>query len=149
MAEGKKNSSSFPDELNLRLCCSTLLCLSSHRALCCGSKPESLLALRPSLYPFWLSSSLFALFISSFLSPPPLLLAPSLCSFLTSTLSLGLFSSLNLPVARPDCGSRPEPRGFHSDTLCPNVISIDDVQLGQAVLAQGMFTVCHKVRPFT
>lgn len=47
------------------------------------------------------------------------------------------------------CGSRPEPLGFHSDTLCPNVISIDDALLGQAVLAQGVFTVYHKVRPFT
>ena len=43
----------------------------------------------------------------------------------------------------------PGPPGFHSDTLCPDVISIDGVQLGQAVLAQGLFTVYPKLKPFT
>lgn len=43
----------------------------------------------------------------------------------------------------------PGPAGFHSDTLCPDVISIDGVQLGQAVLAQGLFTVYPKLKPFT
>ena len=33
--------------------------------------------------------------------------------------------------------------------LCADVISIDGVQLGQAVLAQGLFTVYPKLKPFT
>lgn len=73
----KKNSSSFPAELNLGLGCSTLPCLSSHRALCSGPQPASRMASEappPPPLTFWLSLSLFPLFISSFLSPPPLLL---------------------------------------------------------------------------
>lgn len=71
-----KNSSPFPGKLNLRLGCGTLLCLSSYRALRCGSQPVSLLALHPSLHSltFCFSLPLFVLFIPSFLSPPPLLL---------------------------------------------------------------------------
>lgn len=38
---GGRGSSPFPDKLNLRLGCSTLLCLSSRRALCSGSQPAS------------------------------------------------------------------------------------------------------------
>lgn len=75
--EKKKNSSSFPAELNLGLGCSTLPCLSSHRALCSGPQPSSRMASEappPPPLTFWLSLSLFPLFISSFLSPPPLLL---------------------------------------------------------------------------
>lgn len=59
----------------------------------------------------------------------------------------GLFSCL--PVLQRGCGLGPGPPGFHSDALCPDVISIDGVQLGQAVLAQGLFTVYPKLRPFT
>lgn len=46
-------------------------------------------------------------------------------------------------------GIGPGPPGFHSDTLCPDVISIDDAQLGQAVLAHRLFTVYSKLKPFT
>lgn len=66
-------------------------------------------------------------------------------SYLLS-LFLSVCSSPDAPFLQPSgstegCGIRPGPPGFHSDTLCPDVISIDGVQLGQAVLAQGMFTV--------
>lgn len=46
-----------------------------------------------------------------------------------------------------ECGIDPGPPGFHSDTLCPDVISIDSVQPDQAVLAQRLFTVCLKLKP--
>lgn len=38
------------------------------------------------------------------------------------------------------------PPGFHSDTLCLDVISIDGVQQGQAVLA--LFSVYPKLKLF-
>lgn len=98
---------------------------------------------------FWLTP-VFPLFIFIFYSLPPSFgsLFPSFLTFIFS------FSTPIGPFLQPSgstegCGFGPGPPGFHSDTLCPDVISIDDVQLGQAVLAEGVFTVYHKLRPFT
>lgn len=104
--------------------------------------------------PHWRFGSAFPsspLFICSFLSPPPLLLLAltHFIVFLPPLFFSPFFFFFFLQSSGGTAGSRPEPPGFHSDTLCANVISIDDVQLGQAVLAQGVFTVYHKVRPFT
>lgn len=154
---GIKKRSSFPAELNLRLGRGTLLCLFSYQALGSGSSPASKrpIALNPparSLSPadvlahprlpplhlFWLS------FTDSFLWLPPSDF-PYLHS-LSPPLS-GLFSGL--PVVQRGVGSG---QGLQVAivTLCVvDVISIDGVWRGQAVLAQGLFTVYPKLKPFT
>lgn len=80
---------------------------------------------------------------------PLLPLASSYSRVFLPSLFLSLAFFLQPSGGTAGCGFRPGPPGFHSDTLCPDVISIDDVQLGQAVLAQGVFTVYCKLRPFT
>lgn len=93
-------SSPIPDKLNLRLGCSTLLCLSSHRALCSGSQPASGMASEPArppplppptnvlAQPFPLPPLHLQL---PFTSSSPSFGSNSLHRFLTSTLSSGLF----------------------------------------------------------
>lgn len=125
---------------------STLLwLLTSFQA---STEPTSSFSLFPSLT-FWLTP-IFPLFISISYSVPPSFGCLFL-GFLTFTFP---FLTPVGPFLQPSgstegCGFRPGPRGFHSDTLCLDVISIDDVQLGQAVLAEGVFTVYHNLWPFT
>lgn len=109
---GRKRSS-FPVELNLRLGCSTQLCLFSYQALSSGSKPASKrpMPLNPQLthslflflsLTFWLTP-IFPLFIFLTLIDYPLPLAmPYLRSLSLSPPLLGIFSSL--PVVQSAVG---------------------------------------------
>lgn len=92
---------------------------------------------------FWLTA-IFPLFIFLTLIHYLLPLAHFFLIFLTFTLFFSTPVGPFFPQSSGStegCGIRPEPPGFHSDTLYPDVISIYDVQLGKAVLAQGLFTV--------
>lgn len=93
---------------------------------------------------FWLNP-LFPLFISLPLIHHLLPLAFTFQFFLPSPPVSLLLSAMfsRLPVVQRACRIGPGPPGFHSNTLCPDVISIDGVQLGQAILAQNLFTVYH------
>lgn len=102
---------------------------------------------RSSSLTFWLT--LLSSPSSSSSSFHPLLPLASYSRVFLPSLFLSLAFFLRPSGGTAGCGFRPGPPGFHSDTLCPDVISIDDVQLGQAVLAQGVFTVYRKLRPFT
>lgn len=149
--------SSFPVELNLWLGCDTLLCLFSYQALSSGFKPTSNNQCRGAaqLLSFsltcWLTP-LFPILISLPLIHHLLPLALCFWIFVTYTHSLSpstpCFFSSSLSGCTEGCGIGPGPPGFHSDTLCPDVISIDGVQLVLAILAQGLFTVYPKLKTF-
>lgn len=142
--------SSLPAELNLRLGCRTLLCLFSYQALASGSKPASTnhclqtpqLTRSPSfsflLSGNWLTLDFTHLHFTESHSLASILQHSLFLIFLT--FAFILFPQLGFFFLQPSgstqgCGTDPGPPGFHSDTLCPDVISIDSVPLDQAVLA--------------
>lgn len=137
---GKRNP--FPAELSLG--CATLICLFSYQTLFSGTRPTPKQPVNPAFFFPLLVFQLTTIFLYLHLLFSTSFCWQSytfICFFCFLQPPLGLFSGL--PVGWKGCGFRPGPPGFHSNTLCPDVISIDDVQLGQAVLAQGAFAVYH------
>lgn len=154
---GRKRSS-FPVELNLRLGCSTQLCLFSYQALSSGSKPASKrpMPLNPQLthslflflsLTFWLTP-IFPLFIFLTLIDYPLPLAmPYLRSL---SLSPPLLHFLQPSGSTECCGIRHGGLKVSIVTLCV-LMSLVLTVCSQAKLSwhRGCLLFTPKLKPFT